>query len=77
MNAANKSHAFWQRDSLAIELNSPKVASQKPDYIHLNPTAKRWNLVFDPTKNHYSSALFYDRGDSVFIFETYRRGVLI
>jgi REP element-mobilizing transposase RayT len=26
LNAANKSHKFWQRDSLAIELYSPKVA---------------------------------------------------
>jgi REP element-mobilizing transposase RayT len=26
LNAANKSYEFWQRDSLAIELYSPKVA---------------------------------------------------
>jgi len=35
LNAANKSHEFWQRDSLAIELYSQKVAYQKLDYIHL------------------------------------------
>jgi len=40
LNAANKSHEFWQRDSLAIELYSQKVAYQKLDYIHLNPMAK-------------------------------------
>jgi hypothetical protein len=66
MNAANKSHEFWQRDSLAIELYSPRVAYQKLDYIHLNPMANKWNLLSDQIKYHYSSALVYDRGDSPF-----------
>jgi hypothetical protein len=51
-----------------MELYRPKVAYQKPDYIHLNPMAKKWNMISDPTKYHYSSALFYDRGDSSFSF---------
>jgi 2-polyprenyl-3-methyl-5-hydroxy-6-metoxy-1,4-benzoquinol methylase len=70
LNAAIKSHELWQRDSLVIELYSPKVAYQKlayiHTYIHLNPMANKWNLVSDRIKYHYSSARFYNRGNSPF-----------
>ncbi|MCP4473507.1 MAG: transposase [Gammaproteobacteria bacterium] len=68
VNAQNKKHQFWQRDSLAIELYSPDVAYQKLDYIHLNPMTNNWNLVVDPCDYVYSSAAYYDRGDARFEF---------
>ncbi|MDA0196151.1 MAG: transposase [Bacteroidetes bacterium] len=64
----NKQYEFWQRDSLAIELYTPKVAYQKLDYIHLNPLGEQWNLVTDPCDYEYSSASFYEKGDHNYSF---------
>ncbi len=36
VNAANKKHEIWQRDSLGIEIYTVKVAKQKLEYIHNN-----------------------------------------
>ena len=66
--AQNKKHEFWQRDSLAIELYTPDVAYQKLEYIHLNPMGEKWDLVADPCDYVYSSAAFYERGDTRFEF---------
>jgi REP element-mobilizing transposase RayT len=66
--AANKSHEFWQRDSLAIHLDNQQIAFQKLDYIHKNPLAERWQLVQDPSDYKYSSAAFYERAKSDFLF---------
>ena len=57
--AGNKTHEFWQRDSMAIELFTPEVAWQKLDYIHNNPLAEKWSLVKDPCEYTFSSAGFY------------------
>jgi len=65
---SNKGFEFWQRDSLSIELFSPEVAYQKLGYIHLNPMAKNWSLVTDPCDYAYSSAGFYETGNSKFPF---------
>ncbi|HYH16315.1 MAG TPA: hypothetical protein VD794_13895, partial [Flavisolibacter sp.] len=61
-------HAFWQRDSLAIHLANQQMAFQKLDYIHNNPLAEHWQLVQDPSDYTYSSAAFYERGKSDFPF---------
>ena len=42
VNAANKKHEIWQRDSLGIEIYSIKVAKQKLEYIHNNPVNGKW-----------------------------------
>ena len=68
VTAANKSHEFWQRDSLAIHLDNQQIAFQKLDYIHNNPLAEHWQLVKDPSAYKYSSAAFYERGESDFPF---------
>lgn len=68
VNAANKKFEFWQRDSLAIELYSPEIIFQKLDYIHHNPVSKKWNLTDDFTLYPYSSASFYEKGESSFTF---------
>lgn len=64
----NKSYEFWQRDSLAVELYSPKMAYQKLDYIHLNPLGELWNLVNDPCDYVFSSASFYEKGGDKYSF---------
>lgn len=37
INASNKKHQIWQRDSLSVEIYSRAVAVQKLHYIHFNP----------------------------------------
>ena len=46
VNAANKKHEIWQRDSLSIEIGNMDFAKQKIDYIHFNlPTGRQVLLV--------------------------------
>ena len=68
VNAANKKHEIWQRDSLGIEIYSVKVAKQKIDYIHNNPVNGKWQLAKDYLSYHYSSARFYETGIDEFGF---------
>ena len=68
VNAPNKVYEFWQRDSLAIELHSPEVAYQKLEYIHHNPLAKKWKLCNETIDYEFSSASFYESGESTFAF---------
>jgi putative transposase len=68
VKASNKQHEFWQRDSLAIHLFTPKVFFQKLDYIHNNPLQGHWSLVKEPVDYKYSSAKFYQEGVKVFGF---------
>ncbi len=68
VNAANKKHEIWQRDSLGIEIYSVKVAKQKIDYIHNNPVNGKWQLAKDYFSYHYSSARFYETGIDEFGF---------
>jgi len=65
---SNKSFEFWQRDSLAVLLDSREKAYQKLNYIHNNPLAEHWQLVQDPSNYYYSSASFYERGEVNFDF---------
>ncbi|TFV94458.1 transposase [Algoriphagus kandeliae] len=71
VDEANKSHSFWQRDSLAIELFTPSVAYQKLSYIHNNPCRGKWMLVEDPILYPYSSFEFYEYGNDRFGFLTH------
>jgi putative transposase len=57
-----RNHRFWQRDPLAIHLNSKDKAKQKLEYIHLNPLQEKWNLVTRPEDYKWSSAKFYEAG---------------
>ena len=60
INAKNKSYEFWQRDSLATQLYTQKVAYQKLEYIHANPVNERWALATEPSDYFYSSASYYE-----------------
>lgn len=68
VDASNKKHEFWQRDSLAIPLFTRKVALQKLNYIHYNPLAERWQLATDPCEYKYSSAPYYEMDKRNFDF---------
>ena len=60
VNAANKKHEIWQRDSLSVEIYSREVAQQKLEYIHFNPVSGIWKLSKDDLDYYYSSARFYE-----------------
>ena len=66
-------HRFWQRDPLAVYMDSKEKAEQKLDYIHLNPLQEKWNLVINPVDYKWSSARFYETGvDEFDILTDYR-----
>ena len=68
-----RNHRFWQRDPLAIYLDSKEKAEQKLDYIHLNPLQEKWNLVIKAEDYKWSSARFYETGiDEFGILTDYR-----
>jgi putative transposase len=70
VNAANKKHELWQRDSLSVEIYSRDVAIQKLQYIHFNPVSGKWKLAKDDLDYYYSSARFYETGIDEFGFLT-------
>ncbi len=47
INAANKKHEIWQRDSLSVEISSIELAKQIAKLIHFNPVISKWNLAKD------------------------------
>ncbi|PZX55546.1 transposase [Algoriphagus chordae] len=71
VNQSNKTHEFWQRDSLAVELYSPELVYQKLDYVHNNPCQKKWMLANDPVSYAYSSYSFYETNFDRFGFLTH------
>jgi len=68
-----RKHRFWQRDPLAIQMNSKLIVEQKIEYIHFNPLQEHWNLVSKPEDYKWSSARFYETGfDEFGIVTDYR-----
>jgi hypothetical protein len=61
VNAKDRKHQVWERNSLSISLWSDKVLWQKIDYIHQNPV--KAGLCKYATDYYYSSAAFYFRGN--------------
>ena len=68
VDAENKKHEFWQRDSLAVHLYSCEVAFQKLKYIHNNPLTEHWQLAKQPYDYKYSSARYYELYEKNFSF---------
>ncbi len=62
VNAANKKHEFWQRDSLAQILYNKSFILQKMDYIHNNPVSGKWQLAPTADEYRFSSVNFYRKG---------------
>jgi len=59
----SEKHQIWQ-PMQAKNIFSPEFLREKLDYIHNNPVAKKWQLAPDRTAYEYSSARFYDLGQS-------------
>jgi REP element-mobilizing transposase RayT len=57
VNAKDRKHQVWERNSLGILLWTSNVMWQKLDYIHNNPV--RAGLCHHPWDYKYSSAKFY------------------
>jgi putative transposase len=70
---SERKHRFWQRDALAIRMDSKEKAEQKLDYIHLNPLQEKWSLVDKPEDYKWSSAQFYETGIDEFGIITHYR----
>jgi putative transposase len=68
VDAHNKAFEFWQRDSLAVNLFTQKVAYQKLNHLHFNPVQDHWKLVNDPCDYPVSTAKFYMLGVKEFDF---------
>ncbi len=68
-----RNHRFWQRDPLAILMDSREKIEQKIDYIHTNPLQEKWNLVTYPEDYRWSSAGFYETGIDEFGILTHYR----
>jgi len=60
VNAKDRKYQFWERNSLSVELRTPKTFIQKMEYIHSNPV--RAGLCAVPENYKYSSAQFYEIG---------------
>ena len=68
-----RNHRFWQRDALAVLLDSREKMEQNIDYIHDNPLQESWNLAASPEEYRWSSAKFYLNGQDEFgILTDYR-----
>src|SRR6478609_8812156 len=61
-NDTERKHRFWQRDPLAVCMDSKEKIEQKLEYIHLNPLQEHWNLANKPENYKWSSARFYETG---------------
>ena len=76
-NNKERKHRFWQRDQLAIEMDSKRKVEQKLEYIHFNPLQEQWNLASRPEAYKWSSAKFYESGvDEFAILTDYRERFL-
>ncbi|MES2734215.1 MAG: transposase [Bacteroidota bacterium] len=64
-------YRFWERDPLAIKIESRLVAEQKLTYIHHNPLQAHWNLATSPEAYSYSSAGYYEKETSGYPFLTH------
>lgn len=66
-----REYRVWQRDPLAVPMDSRIKVEQKLDYIHNNPLSERWSLVDRPENYYWSSAQFYETGEDQFGFLTH------
>jgi len=68
---SEREYRIWQRDPLAIHMDSKQKVEQKIDYIHRNPLHERWNLVDCPENYRWSSSKFYQSEKDEFGFLTH------
>lgn len=61
-----RQYRIWQRDPLAVLMDTKLKVEQKINYIHNNPLHERWNLASYPENYRWSSAEFYRSGSDEF-----------
>ena len=71
VDLVDRAFQFWQRDCVVKECWGEMFLEQKLEYIHNNPLQPHWNLADLPEKYFWSSASFYENGDSSFDFVTH------
>ncbi|GIL21739.1 MAG: transposase [Bacteroidota bacterium] len=72
INAKDRKHQVWERNSLGVPLWSPKVFNQKLEYIHNNPV--RAGFCQYPEDYKYSSARIYMKNENDWVFLTHYEG---
>jgi REP element-mobilizing transposase RayT len=72
VNAKDRKHQVWERNSLGVALWRPEVFEQKLDYIHNNPV--KAGLCRLPEEYKYSSARFYEKNEKNWLFLTHHEG---
>ena len=65
-----REYRIWQRDPLAILMDSKEKVEQKLEYTHNNPLQEHWQLADRPENYFWSSAKFYEDGEDQFGFLT-------
>lgn len=71
VNLTDRQFQFWQNDVVVKECWGEKFFEQKLDYIHNNPLQPHWNLSETPEDYYWSSASYYEKGESPFDFITH------
>ncbi len=71
VDEVDRTYRIWQRDPLAILMDSREKMEQKIQYIHENPLHDKWSLAQFPEDYHWSSAHFYETGNDNFGFLTH------
>jgi len=66
VNAKDRKHQVWERNSLSVPLWSNELMWQKLDYIHNNPVEA--GLCNYPEEYKYSSAGFYLKNEKCWDF---------
>jgi putative transposase len=66
----DRQYQFFKDRPLSIPIYTDKVALQKINYVHHNPTASKWILATTPEDYRWSSAAFYATGDAQWPFLT-------
>jgi putative transposase len=72
VNAKDRKHQVWERNSLGIPLWSRQVFKEKLEYIHYNPV--KAGLCRYPEEYKYSSARFYELNEKDWVFLTHYNG---
>ena len=68
----DRTYQFWERHTLYVDVFTPKVFTQKLDYIHDNPVSAGICLL--PEEYEFSSAAYYFNGKDLYGFLTHYNG---
>ena len=71
VNDSERQYRFWQRDPLAILMDSKQKVEQKITYMHNNPLQDHWNLADRPENYRWSSAAYCENGVDEFSILTH------